>query len=159
MLALHLELAAQQLGELASQMQSQSRSLAAIRAIDLRERREQARLVLDTDSGPRVHHGNLDSARSGAPQRNPDTSPFRELDRVVREVEDDLAQCAPIGPQRKSFYRHGELELGPFRLGLGTQRRGPLDEPGLAGGRRGLQLAFSRLDLGEVEEVVDEGEE
>src|SRR5258706_12035055 len=116
MLALHLELAAQQLGELASQVQSQSRSLAAIRAIDLRERREQARLVLDTDSGARVRHGNLDPARPGAPQRNPDTSLFRELDRVVREVEDDLAQCAPIRPQRQSFYRHIALLLEPFRL-------------------------------------------
>src|SRR5256885_16371540 len=167
-LAFELDLSAERLGELLAQVQPEPGAfLALLRPCihHLAEGREQLRLVFGTDPQAGVLHADLhaDLERSAsaflAPLRSDaDAAALGELDRVVGEVDDDLAQRAPVGAQSESRWRsHGEFQA--LGLRLRAQGGGDLLDHFHAVDRDKVQLHFPRLDLGEVEQVVDQREQ
>jgi len=83
-----------------------------------------------------------------------------ELDRVADEVHEHLAQPARIAAQEaRHFGRHGHDELGA----LGLRTLGEHVERALDGFRQieieRLERQLAGLDLGEIEHVVDQGEQ
>ena len=84
----------------------------------------------------------------------------RELHRVREEVEEDLPEPPLVGmdgggERRREVGGEGE----PFRVGLDAGEGGDGPEEVGEAERRGPHLELARLDLGEVEHVVDEAEE
>ena len=84
---------------------------------------------------------------------------FRELDGIVRQVNQDLMQCAPVGFDHDLVRWQADLKAKLFRFGRRAQRRGDFLHHALANHRFEVQLHLARLDLGKVEQVVDEREQ
>src|SRR5689334_20952722 len=93
------ELAAEELGQLARERQSQSgaRGAPLERALELGELLEDALLVLgsNADAGIGDHEG--DPTVGLTRRRDPDLTLFGELERVRDEVPEDLGQLALVG--------------------------------------------------------------
>ena len=89
-----------------------------------------------------------------------DRAPLRELERVPDQVQDDLPQAAGIADERVGRVP-GDVdgELQPLLVRAERQRlqRAAQDRPDGEAGR--VQLELARLDLREVEDVVDDVEE
>ena len=84
----------------------------------------------------------------------------RELHRVGEEVEQDLPDLPLVGrPPRPARRRPATLKAIPWRLARSriTLRVLSMARSRLNGGE--VQLHAARLDLGEVEDVVDQGEQ
>ena len=93
-------------------------------------------------------------------QGNEHLTPLGEFQGIVDEVGEDLVEADRIGQNRP---RHARCKSGgkvePLRGGFLPEQAG--DIVGDAGGvhRNSLQLQFSGLDLRQVENVVDDGEQ
>ena len=137
---------------------------AAGRAVRLDEGLEEARLQLGVDADAGVAHLEADDHRvpgrlvEGHPED--DLARLRELDRVADEVGEDLAQPAGVAPQRVRHVVADEAEqlepLGLRGLGEGAEHlahRAPQVE------LDALEVDAARLDLREVEDVVDDLEQ
>src|SRR4051812_41470232 len=145
-------------------MKAQARSGLGlgVLAMELLEWLEQMLLVLRPDAQPGIRHaeGDLVPSRAGrARDLEADTTHARELDRIGREIDEDLDQRAPVRPDldRLLAYRYSERE--PLPLGGMPQRGRDLLQHLRRLDRLDRQLGFSRLDLGQVQEVVDQGEQ
>ena len=116
------------------------------------------------DPDPGVDHLEADlptvDARGGSHGTNDDVARARELDRVRCEVEQDLAEAhgiaAPFGPEPGLAVRH-ELESFPS-CAVGDDG-GDVVEQILEVELDLLERELARLDLGEVEDVVDDPEQ
>jgi hypothetical protein len=89
-------------------------------------------------------------------QLDADRAAVGKFDRVAGEVEQDLRQRAAIGADHRLANRHTRLELEPLRFAQGLQRRAHVVEHGLARHGSGFQHDLAGLDLGEVEQIVDQ---
>src|SRR5206468_10804509 len=161
--AFDLKLAAQQLGQLARDAESEAG--AAVPAIDggvdLLERREDAVLIPRRDPQPRVGDGEDQRALSwqieasqlragrGAIDAQRNLARGRELDRVAKEIAQDLLQLLTVGLEDiRNLGRH--LDCQPQVFVRCERREDHLSVAGeLAHGQRGdVNLSFTRLDLG-----------
>ena len=132
--------------------------------VGLRERLEQLRRLLRGHADARVAHGELElHLLAGAFEQfdvQPDLAALGELDGVVDEVRQDLAEAERVAQQMLGNRRRDmgqELQALVVRL-LGGERRDRADhfvEPEV----RRLDVELARLDLREVEDVVDDGQQ
>ena len=163
--ARHTDFAAHHLGQLAVDRKTESGAAvtAGGRAVGLLESREQAAQLVGLDADAFVLHfpaheqigrGRLQHARA---QR--DRAARRELDGIVDVVEQHLTQARRIAAQ--VFGQFAEIDLAAQALGMhigGHQRTHPLDDLGDA------EVDFVeddllRLDLGQIEHIVDDREQ
>ena len=112
----------------------------------------------------RLHQRGL---RPAAPARGPgrrgrhgdevDTRPRRgKLDRVGQEVVEDLLELSRIGPDDRHIRGNVDFQGHLFGLGQGLENVGkPLEQVGQRQ-RLGPYFHLARLDLGQVEQVVDQ---
>ena len=162
-LALHPHPPAQALGEPAADHQPQAG--AAVdpggRRVGLAERLEQPVQRRGRDADARIAHGeeDLDLLPASARRRPPPPaarSPGRELDRVVEQVHQDLAQAGRIAlDRRRHAAPHPASESEPL---AGRLRRHDVDRlvQAVAQDERGdLDVEHPGLDLRDVEDVVD----
>jgi hypothetical protein len=160
------DLAAHQVHEVAADRQAQSRSaeLARRRAVGLRERLEERGPDDLGDPDPRVFdlepHA-LDSALVAfAADAHGDPAVLRELDGVSAQVDEDLPQPMRIahhGARHVRIDQDLEGELLVVRL-LRQQQDGVVDRlPQVV--RDALEADLARLDLREVQDVVDDREQ
>jgi hypothetical protein len=164
--AVELDRAAHQLHELARDRQPETRAAEAPRGarVRLSERLKQCRARRRRDTDARVSHdgshpqhfgiGSRDSARLDAQL---DLAGQRELHRVADQVGEDLAQSRRIAAhplaQRR---RHEATQLHALRLGALSEH-----EHGVLHAAQQVELDvlerhLARLDLREVEDVVDD---
>ena len=133
-------------------------------AVALREALEEVREHIGTDAEPRVVHRQLHQhVRAVALQalRLHHYAPLpRELDRVSHEVDEDLPDAPHVAVQEtRTPGVHADDGVDLLLLGAGPHElehvldRMPQVERGV------LELELPRLDLGEVEDVVDDREE
>ena len=137
------------------------------RGVLLLERPEDPLLLVPGDADAGVAHGEpqadlaLGCRPSPATSTRTTTSPgVGELDGVAHQVEQDLPQPAGVADQGVGHLRlHVVDQLQPLRVGphgqgpQGVTDRRPQREVGR------VQLELAGLDLGEVEQVVDEAEQ
>ena len=95
-----------------------------------------------------------------APHREHDTADIGEFYRVADQVEQNLAQAAGIG---RDHLRHVRLDMGAETDALGIGARGEQFHDIVAdfARRHGLRLGLEAagLDLGIVEQILDQGEQ
>src|ERR1700730_10137352 len=160
-LALDPELPSVEGNQASRQRQAQSRSLALPRIVapHLSELLEDGFLVLRSDAHARIGHRDL-----GHPivqrGREGDLTAFRsELDGIREQVQEHLLDFAllPLHLTQPRVNRHFEPQAVPSRP-LPDQGEGIVEGGGEIEGLR-LQLHAAGLDLGQVEDVVDEREE
>ena len=162
--ALDRDLAAHQLDELAGDREAEpgAAALARHRRLDLGEALEQEalRLLRDADAG--IADRDLEPA-AGARQvaeRDVDGAGLGELDRVADQVHQHLPQprrVAEQGPRhlRADGRRHVDVAVG----GAGRHQCDDVAGEGVHVGGRGRERDPVRLELGQVEDVVDDGEQ
>src|SRR5437016_13459545 len=93
--------------------------------------------------------GNLDYKFAG----------FGELERVADEIDQDLLQAGDIpGNDRRSIVRDDARQIEAFLSRFGRQHIQGLFNTLAKIERPVLQLQLARLDLGEVEDVVNDGQ-
>jgi hypothetical protein len=168
-------LAAEQLRQLAADRQPKSRAavLARRRAVGLLERLENDLLLVGGNADARIGDGERDDmlgrgkvfvVERPAARRAPDAERHgalvRELERVRQQVFDDLLHALDVREHRA---RHVGIEVHLERdlLGLGDMAEGALD---VTLQIEQAQLADvrddrARLDLRQIEDVVDEGQQ
>src|SRR5207249_159372 len=108
--------------------------------------------------GQLVERGLVVEATRG--HREHDLAPFRELDRVREQVQQNLAQARHVtGDARRRVLTNQVRQVDALlRRARGDQVERALDAfPHVE--RLRLQLELAGLDLGEVEDVVDDGQE
>ena len=165
-LALDPELAAHQRDELRRDRQPEPRPavLPRGRAVGLRERLEDELLLVLRDADAGVLHGHHDTRLLLvlALDRDADhhAAPFGELDGVREEVDEDLPEAEWIADQRARDVGR-EVVLDREALLLRAQGDGAhaVVEHLLDLESHRLEIEPTGLDLREIEDVVDEGEE
>ena len=82
-----------------------------------------------------------------------------EFHRVAGQVGEDLAQAARVARKQGGHLGvSGAEQLQPFVVGLERHGRGKVVQQTLQVEVQGLQVELARLDLGKVENVVDQPE-
>ena len=173
--ALHVDLAAEQAGDLAADREPEPgpAEAAADRALGLLERLEDQAQLVRRDADPGVDHRERDDVL-GARQRvaavvhvgrrsadaELDGAAVRELERVREQVLQHLLEALLVGREllrgvRRQVDREVESLLARHR------REGALDVLADRAQLRaaGVHVHLPRLDLGEVEDVVDQREQ
>ncbi len=120
--------------------------------------------VLGRDSDSIVHDGDPDihRIRVGRFRLDPDRDVAfrREFDRIAHEIDENLADPDRIARQRGE---NGpdvlDLEADAFFAGQGTEHRNDLADQSPEIERHRLQFDLTRLDLREVEDVIDDRDE
>ncbi len=150
-----------QLHELLGQRQPESRALlrAGVVAPDLAELLEDGRLVLGRDPDPRVADRDGDGAIGRRGGEAHSAALGGELHRVGEEVQQDLLDLPLVGDDIVEPLVYGLGERDPV-----SGRSLPDEGEGVVEGGRQmeppeLQLEPTGLHFGEVEDVVDQGEE
>jgi hypothetical protein len=165
-LALHADLAVHHDHELLGDRQAQAGAAVAARgrAVGLREGLEQLRLHRGRNAHAGVAHLEAEDdavVAFGLPgDADDDFAALGELDRVADEVHEHLAQPARIAAQEaRHFGRQVHDQLGA----LGLRALGEHVERALDGLRQveveRFEGELAGLDLGEIEHVVDQGEQ
>ena len=134
------------------------------RAVGLGKRLKETFLLgrIHADAGVADRHGDGHAAAVDRRRANPhgDGPLLRELGRIGDQVEQDLPDARGIGQQRirgPGLDQGGDLQ--PLLLDLDRERlRRALDQ-GAQRERRLLQFHAARLDLGEVQYVVDDAQQ
>ena len=133
--------------------------------VGLLEGLEDERLLFRRDADPRVRDRDVELHRIGrlslGVDPDDDRAPLRELERIPDQVQDDLAQAAGI-PDERVGRVPGDVdrELQPLLVGTEGERLQRVAQ-GRTGAEKlgGVQLELARLDLREIEDVVDDVEE
>ena len=104
-----------------------------------------------------VRHLDRDGAVGFGGDDHPDVAVIGELDRVAEQVVEDLRQAMGIAQPGLDLAAAAEhLEIQPLFLGLDAiERLDPEDEVGNAD-RHAVEREFARLDLGHVEDGVED---
>ena len=165
--------AAEHLGEALADREAEAGAavLAGGRVVDLAKRLEQAVHAVGADADAGVGDRELQLvARGGVAvalgelagaDGDGDLAAGGELDGVADEVDEDLAQAGGVGDEPRRGARvddRGEVEALVAELAGGDEVDHGLDEAAQLEGVV-LELELVGLDLGEVEDVVDEGEQ
>ena len=145
--------------------QPQPRPAVAARrgGVGLLEGLEYERLLFRGDPDPRVRDRDVKLHRIGrlslGAHPNDDRAPLRELERIPDQVQDDLAQAAGIPDERVGRVPGDvDCELQPLLVGAEGQRLQRVGQGRPDGEAGRVQLELARLDLGEIEDVVDDVE-
>ncbi len=164
--ALDRDPATHHLDELGGDRQAQPGAAVAPRgrSVDLGERLEDQRLLLRRNPDPRVNDVEPQNEPVAATILHPDPhrhlAAFGELDRVPDQVDQHLAQAARVA--HETF---GDLgvdpvdDLDPLLMRARPLRPEYLAQEPLKRERHGVQLQPPRLDLREVEDVVQDREQ
>src|SRR5882672_8063274 len=125
-LAGHVDPPSEQVGHPLAEVKAEARSRIGWRPqrVELLECLEQASLILATDPDAGVDHAKRDLAalprlRLHLLQLDAHGAPVGELDRVSREVDEDLHECPPVRPDLHFPGRQADLEPKPLGLGAG----------------------------------------
>ena len=129
--------------------------------VQLREALEQLAQLVPRNSEPRVADGHGELLRLRIEGRDDrDSAPVRELQGIADEIDHHLPQTAPV-PHGLVALRRMDLQVqgqAPARGDLGEHGQGVLElRLQIEGG--GAQLDLSGLHPGEVEDVVDQGQQ
>src|SRR5437016_860371 len=150
-----------QLDEFLGERKPEARTLVLARGLgaDLAELLEDGLLVFAGDPDARVHYGDLDRAVG---ERGLELNPppgGRELHSVGEEVEQHLLDLALVADQAADPVVHGQVEGDSMAGGtLPHEGRRVLESGGeIEGGQ--LELHPASFDLGQVQDIVDQGEE
>src|SRR5260370_5656535 len=159
-LALHPERADMELDELSGEGESEPRTLGLlVRRADLPEFLEHGFLILkrDPDTGVCDRHFRPIVVQPGG---DVDPSPFgRELQRIGDEIQDDLLHLPLVTSEHPEPRVDGAAQPDPASARtFSHQAQRVLDRTRQIEVRR-LKLHASRLDLRQVEDVVDEGQQ
>ncbi len=160
-LALDLDRATHQLDEALADDETEpgAAELPVRRGVGLRERAEQPRALLGSHPDPFISHL-AQEARAIPSQRDRDRAALRKLERVADEVEQHLPETRGIAdqPARHVWRDHpDERDLSLLRASGREERE--LLEHVVELERDALELDVPGIHLGEVEHVVDEGEQ
>ncbi len=161
--ALHAHASVHQFDQLFGDGRTQSGAaeLATDARLGLREALEHARERLSAHSDTGVAHGKAqhDAVIVAIEHRDfdGDRSLLGELERVAEQVHEHLPQMVRIAQQRVRHLGHdGDVHPQPFHLRLGPEDAHRRVDEGVQIERDALDLQLARLDLGEVEHVVDQ---
>ena len=166
-LALDADLAAHQLDQLLADGQAEAGAAVPARggAVGLREALEDAACLLRRDADAGV--GDRRSAGSARPRSvsrravdaTHDLAALGELDGVADEVDQHLAQAAGIADaaRRARRARREQASSRPFCWARAARSRPALLDDVAEVEIDALELELAGLDLGEVEDVVDDG--
>ena len=132
--------------------------------VGLGEGLEEAGRLLSGHADPGVAHGELQldlvAGTLEQTDREPDLATLGELDRVVDEVGEDLSETERVTAQvLGDRARDVGQELQPLVVGLLGGERDDRADDLVDLEVRGLEVELARLDLREVEDVVDDAEE
>ncbi len=159
---LHLNLAAQQVRQLAGDRQAQAR--AAITsvggAIGLAERLEDRRLLLRRDADAGVAHREGQHAAIARLDAQGDRALLGELEGVGQQVLEDLLQALAVGEQGgRQVVGQFDAEAQGLLHGLWKEQAlHAIDQPREDGQFR-VHLELAGFHLGNVENVVDQGQQ
>src|SRR5262245_53570087 len=163
-LAFHRDVAAHQAAEMPADRKPEAGAavFAAGRGIRLRKFLEQPPHLLFGHADPAVGDGNGDPLATLEllrPRSDGDGTVFRELVGIARQVEQRLTEPRLVGVDR------AEIRRAINHHAIGVLRRHRLDRLGYVLDCRHEQERFEvklhspRLDLGQIEDVVDQGEQ
>ena len=166
-LALDPHGAAHELAEPAADGEAEARAAEAPRrrAVDLAERLEEPALPLLGNTHAGVAHGEFEAEppvvrRPVGAHAHHDLAAIGELHRVADEVQEDLPEPRVVADDRRRHVRRdlaGHVEA-LLRGGGAQQHERPLDALAEVEGAR-VDVHAARLDLREIEDVVDDREE
>ena len=164
--AFHAHLAAHQLGQALADRQPQAGAAVAARGggVRLLEALEQARHLLVGEPDAGVTHletqPHLVSHLLQQTHGNADLARLRELDGVVGVVDEDLAQAQRVAHQVGGHVAgHIADQLQPLGSGLVAHHIRHAFEHAVEQERLALHHQLARLDLGEVQDVVDDAQQ
>ena len=126
--------------------------------VHLEELVEDLALILRRDPDSRVHHRDLDGRRLALSGHRHRPILRRELDRVRDQVQQHLLQLSGVG-DHVSRARDLGADVDPLLLRQRLHEVQDLRHDCLDLDRLQAQLHLSCLDLGQVEDVVDQAEE
>src|SRR5437899_4772708 len=160
-LAFHPDAAAVQLDELLGQRQAESGAFLLLRVIapDLAELLEHGLMIFGRDADPGVADRDLEPAGIAMRRYVDAAAVGRELDRVGQEVDEDLLHLALVGLNvaQRRIDAHLQSDIVPLRT-LAHQRH-RIGERRSDIECRQVELHPARLDLRQVEDVVDESQQ
>lgn len=163
--ALHGDVAAHEARQFAADGEPEPRAGAGVAAeFGLFELAEEARQLGRGDPRAGVLHGGMEvpaAIRRGGQFRPQEDAPARgELHRVAEEVDEDLPEPGFVSHRVVGKYRwRGYAELEPLGLGPLGEHQAQVGEEVPQGEGRRPEGDAPRLDLGHVEDVIDEGEQ
>ena len=171
-LALHPHPSLQSLGEAVADREAQAGAAIqpAGRGVRLAERAEQAIHTIGGDADAGIAHGEtevhelasreLRRRRETGLDQDEDLSLGGELDRVVQEIDQDLAQPRGVALDHG---RHGGIDLAadlqPLAHRLGSQQIDRLLHASAEGERRRFDDQLAGLDFREIQNVVQQSEQ
>src|SRR2546428_620832 len=158
--ALHPQAAAVELDELSCQGETETGALAFARGVaDLAELLEDRVLVLWRDADPGVGDRHLDGAVRGQRTHVDPAALGREFHGVGQQIQEHLLELALVGDDVLERLVDRQVEREPVAHGSFAYQRERVLERHTEIERPGVQLHPSRLDLREVEDVVDQREQ
>ncbi len=159
------ELAPESGGQALDNGQTQTRAAGAGAGLGLLERLEDPGLrlrrhpwagILDAEAHAQ---GAVGWRRLGLGRRDQDAAGLGQLDRIAGQVEQDLTQTPVVGPKARQDAHGAPGDLDPRALRAGAQQFAhPLKQP-LDVGIDRLQLQRTAVQLGQVQNVVDQPEQ
>ena len=167
-LAFDPDVAAHQLDQPRRDRQAEAGAAEAAgrRAVRLRERLEDQLLLVARDADAGVDDREVQADLAGQLRRDVDAQPdlpaVGELDRVADQVDEHLPQPQRVADERVGhFRRHVEVQARAPSLRRVTCTRVEHVLQRLRGARaaRAIEGQLARVDLREVEDVADDGEE
>ena len=165
-LAVHADITVHQSDQLFGNCQSQSGAISSARVgtVLLREGVENQGLALRFDANTRI--SNLESKQrrpslgTDLPDANHDLAFFRKFHGIADEINQHLPQAYRVATHAPGdIWRniHDQLQALPV-CELGEQGDATFDHPAKIE-RRNFQLQLAGLDFGEVQDVIDDGQQ
>src|SRR5690606_13963531 len=153
---LDVEDAAEHVRETPGDGQAQPGTAVVVASLELHEFLEDARLVLRRDAGPAI--GDLDAHTAAAARAaaHVDRLTGAELCGVGQQVEKDLADAAGITAHRMGAARGIDADLAAALLRHRPNGAEQILDQLVDAERLDLELQLARLELAQIEDVVDE---
>ena len=164
-MVLRPDFAAHQFDQLAADRQAQAQARAAMlprdAGIALGEALEQPAAVRLRQARTAIDHLNAQAlaGRACLHQTDPDGAPVRELYGVAHQVQQDLPQPQPVDLPLRAWEVIDDLQVHALDRGLGGEDFAYLFGQCEDVGRLKFKLNLSSLQLGDVENVVDQGQQ
>ncbi|OEZ57060.1 hypothetical protein JANLI_26310 [Janthinobacterium lividum] len=167
--ALHADRATHQFDQFLADGQAQARAAVAARGgmIGLLEFLEQTGQGVGVDAGTRIADDEFDGAaaivarrRAGAPHFQQHFAIGREFQRVPQQVDEDLPQARGVRAHvARQVQRQFAAQQQAFRIGLALHDAGRVADQRQQVEVHGFQGQLARVDLREIEDVVEDGQQ
>ncbi|OEZ67393.1 hypothetical protein JAB2_23320 [Janthinobacterium sp. HH100] len=167
--AFHADRALHQFDQFLADGQAQARAAVAARGgvVGLLEFLEQARQGVRVDAGARIADDEFDVAaaiaarrRAGAPHFQQHLAIGREFQRVTQQVDEDLPQARGIGAHvAGQVQRQFAAQQQALGVGLALHDAGRVADQRQQVEVHRFQGQLARVDLREIEDVVEDGQE